>query len=46
MAFAVRYNNYLALKHITTFAPLLMVSAQLINIPFFQNEFAANAGKF
>ena len=42
VAFAVRYSNSLVCKQTTTISPLLLVSAQLVNILLFlQNEFAA-----
>ena len=33
--FAERYNRSLVCKHMTTFSPLFLVSAQLVNIPLF-----------
>ena len=43
VAFEVRYNNSLVCKQqMLTFSSLLLVSAQLVNIPvFLQNDFAA-----
>ena len=35
------YNNSLVWKQMTTFSPLLLISAQLLNFFFLQNEFAA-----
>ena len=42
VAFVERYNNSSVCKQMTTFSPLLLVSALLVNIPvLLQNEFAA-----
>ena len=37
-------NNSLPCKQMTTFSPLLLVSAQLVNVPLLQNEL--NTDKF